>query len=332
MKYGFGFKTIASAASGKPFYRWYWVQALEWIGAAGFSAIELPYRAWTFNDGRGGSPLCKESLGIKYGGPAKFNELVLQCGLPEGVPALHITAANLLQSMLAMNMPADRLFDKLADHGEEALSVLAQLNGQALILSPSPPIGLFRALFADKEPEELTAWVLDSMAETVNKIGRKAAELKIKIYVRNEFFSFIRGELISDFLNRVAPNICFSPDLGHLHIAGADIGRLLVRFRDKLDFIVFKDSFFVDKVNAFESRTPEHPQSGNNQRVWCELGRGAVPLLEIRDLLQKQGYDRWIIFETEEGFEHAVSILVMASYMRKNFPAQSSEGAGGLNG
>jgi sugar phosphate isomerase/epimerase len=331
MKFGFGFETIASASSGKAFYRWYWVQALEWIGATGFAGIELPYRAWTFNDGRGGSPLCKESMGIKYGGPAKFNAFVQQCGMPEGVPALHITASNLLQAMLAMNMPADKLFDKLADHGEEALHVLSEMGSKALIISPSPAIGLLKALMRDKDSAALNAWVFENMAGAVNKISQKAAELGIKVYIRNEFFSFIRGNQVVDFMGMIDQDIGYSPDLAHLQIAGADISKLLTRYKDKLGFIVFKDSFYEDKVGAFESTTPEHPQTGESQRVWCELGRGAVPLLEIWELLKKLGYDQWIIFETKEGFEHAVSILVMASYMRKHFMTQTQESAGGMN-
>jgi sugar phosphate isomerase/epimerase len=332
MKFGFGFETIASAASGKPFYRWYWIQALEWIGATGFAGIEVPYRAWTFNDGRGGSPLCKESIGIKYGGPAKFNELVRQCGMPEGVPALHITASNLLQSMLAMNMPPDKLFDKLVNHGEEALQVLSDMGNKALILSPSPAIGLLQILMRDKDPAALRTWVIEQMAGTVNKINQKAKALGIKVYIRNEFFSFLRGEQVVDFMAMIDQDIGYSPDLAHLQIAGADIVKMLTLFKDKLGFIVFKDSFFVDKVAAFSSATPDHPQTGDNQRVWCELGKGTVPLLEARDLLVKQGYDQWIVFETKEGFEHAVSILVMASYMRKHFMAQAGESAGMTNG
>jgi len=322
MKIGFSFETIASAASGKPFYRWYWVQALEWIGSTGFAGIELPYRAWTFNDGRGGSPLCMESMRIKYSGPAKFNEFVQQSGIPEGVPALHITASNLLQSMLAMNLPPDKLFERLAVHGEEALSVLSEMGNKALIISPSPAIGLLQALMRDKDPETLKNWVFQNMADVVNKISQKANESGIKVYIRNEFFSFIRGEQVVDFMALVNPEIGYSPDLAHLQIAGADIGKMLTLYKDKLGFVVFKDSFFTDKVNAFSSATPEHPQTGDNQRVWCELGRGTVPLLDARDLLKKLGYNQWVIFETKEGYEHAVSILVMANYVRQHFRAE----------
>jgi len=332
MKFGFSFETIASAASGKPFYRWYWVQALEWIGSAGFAGIELPYRAWTFNDGRGGSPLCKESMGIKYGGPAKFNDFVRQCGIPAGVPALHITASNLLQAMLAINIPADLLYERLAVHGEEALNVLSEMGNKALIISPSPAIGLLQARLRDKDPATLKNWVYQNMAAAVNKINQKAKELGIRVYIRNEFFSFIRGEQVIDFMAMIDPEIGYSPDLAHLQIAGADIGKLITLYKERLGFVVFKDSFFKDDVGAYSSTTPEHPQTGDHQRVWCELGRGTVPLLETRDLLKKLGYDQWVIFETREGYEHAVSILVMANYVRQHFRAEARESAGMTNG
>lgn len=316
MKYAYNLGSVSHSS-----YKWFWEQAIEWVGATGFEGLELPYRAWTFNDGRGGAPLCKAAIDVKYGDAAGFARFVRGCGLAAGVPSLLITAGNLVGAMLENGQPIDALFDRMAKHGAEALEVLEGLGGRSLVVSVSPAIGMLRRLLPGRTEDELREWLYAGMVPVVEGLRAEAQRRGLSVFLRNEYFGLTRGERIVGFLDRLGPGVGFSPDLAHLRIAEADTEGLLRRYADRLGSVVFDDTAYKDEVEAYASPMPEYPQTGAHQRVYCEMGQGAVPLPRYHALLAELGYDGWCVLETKDSFEFAVSLLKMANYRRKHFAA-----------
>lgn len=313
MKNAFSLGTV-EGSNGALFYKWYWERAVEWAGATCFKGLEIPYKAWTFNDARGGAPLCADAINIKYGSPTGYLDFVKKADIKEGVASFFISAGNLLDAMQQNGINPDLLLDKMTAHGLEALDVLHKMNGSSLVISVSPSIGVLKMLMQDKQMEEIEAYIFNGMSESVNNITARARKMGIKVYIRNEFFGVTRGDKVTEFMDMLSEDVGFSPDLAHLQIAGADTEALLKKYRGRLGCVVFKDTFFSDEVNAFESMTPEFPQEGKNQRVYCEMGRGTVPFAKYCDLLMQLGFDGWLIFETGNAFDLAASVLTMAAY------------------
>lgn len=317
MKSALSLGTVESS-NGPLSYKWYWERAIGWIGSTGFEGLEIPYRAWTFNDGRGGAPLCADAINTKYGSPEKFLNFVKECGI-NNISSLYVSAGNLLEAMQQNGINPTMIFEKMTEHGLEALGILHQMKGESLVISVSPPIGVLKMLLGGKPMEEMKRYIFTGMSEAVNSIAAKAKELGIKLFIRNEFYGLTRGNAITEFVDMVSEDVGFSPDFAHLQIAGADIEALLKKYSGRLGCVVLKDTFFIDEVNAYESATPEYPQEGMHQRVYCDMGRGNVPLQKYYKLLTELGYDGWLVFETRNTFDLAVSVLTMAAYRTRYF-------------
>lgn len=313
MKYSFSLGTTSCASY---LALWYWNEMYEMIGVCGYDGIEIPFQAWTFNGGRGAAPICAEAIRSKYGSAGNYQRFLRDCGIKDGLSGLHITAQNILMTMLDEHVPREQFFDRTIALAEETIGVLEEAGSKNLIFSPSPMFGMTQGVFHGSD-------ILDSyedrMAETIVKISETAAKKDIKVSVRNEFYGLFRGELVDSLMEKLPEAVLYSPDLAQLYIAGVDPISMIRKYAGRLGCIKMDDTEFVDKNACFASPLPECPQEGMQQRVYCTFGNGNVDKVGAYETLAVGGYDSWITMESKEAFKIEKTMMKMQAYRRKLF-------------
>lgn len=313
MKYSFSLGTTSCASH---LALWYWNEMCEMVGVCGYDGIEIPFQAWSFNGGRGAAPVCAAAIRSKYGSAENYQKFLQDCGIKDGLSGLHITAQNILLSMLDENVPREQFFEKTLALAEETIGVLAEAGSKNLIFSPSPMFGMTQGVFHGSD-------ILDSfedrMAETITKMDEMAAKEEISVSIRNEFYGLFRGELVNALMDKLPESVLYSPDLAQLHIAGVDPIDMIKKYKGRLGCLKMNDSEFVDKTGCFATPLPEAPQEGMNQRVYCTFGNGDVDKVgAYRDLVEA-GYDDWVVMESKEAFQIEKTMMKMQAYKRKFF-------------
>ncbi len=313
MKYSFSLGTTSCASY---LALWYWNELCEMVGVCGYDGIEIPFQAWSFNGGRGAAPVCAEAIRSKYGSAANYQKFLQECGIRDGLSGLHITAQNILMTMLDENVPREQFFDRILNLAEETIRVLAEAGSKNLIFSPSPMFGMTQGIFHGSN-------ILDSyedrMAETIMKMEEMAAKEAISVSVRNEFYGLFRGELVDTLMDKLPKTVLYSPDLAQLHIAGCDPVSMIQKYAGRLGNVKMNDSEFVDTEGYFATPLPEAPQEGTHQRVYCTFGNGDVDKVGAYQALVNAGYDDWIVMESKEAFEIEKTMMKMQAFKRKFF-------------
>lgn len=313
MKYSFSLGTTSCASY---LALWYWNEMCEMAGVCGYDGMEIPFQAWSFNGGRGAAPICAEAIRSKYGSAGNYQRFLQECGIRDGLSGLHITAQNILMTMLDENVPREQFFDRTMALAQETIEVLAEAGSKHLIVSPSPMFGMTQGVFHGSD-------ILDSfedrMAETMIKISEAAAKAGIQVSVRNEFYGLFRGELVDALMEKLPETVLYSPDLAQLHIAGADPVSMIQKYAGRLGCVKMDDTEFVDKTGCFATPLPEAPQEGMQQRVYCTFGNGDVDKVGAYHALVDAGYDDWMVMESKEAFEVEKTMMKMQAFQRKFF-------------
>ena len=82
-----------------------------------------------------------------------------------------------------------------------------------------------------------------------------------------------------------------------LKIAGTDPLKKIDQYFDNLGCVFFNDTAYTDTVGCYASSTPEYPQTGEQQRLYRDLGLGEVDFAAAYKLLKDRGFDGYIVLE-----------------------------------
>jgi inosose dehydratase len=80
-------------------------------------------------------------------------------------------------------------------------------------------------------------------------------------------------------LDRLDPDVGFTPDIGHVAAGGMDPLETVKRYRDRVDHTHFKDI--------------------NHDGSWAATGEGRLDFPAVVSYLAGTGYHGWIVFEDE---------------------------------
>jgi inosose dehydratase len=86
-------------------------------------------------------------------------------------------------------------------------------------------------------------------------------------------------------------------DTGHLMYGGGDPLTAIAAYGDRIWHVHVKDCDPRVAAAAREREWDYH--RAVREGIFCELGRGAVPFLEVRDALSARGYAGWIVVEQD---------------------------------
>lgn len=166
----------------------------------------------------------------------------------------------------------------------------------------------FAAGHSDRAPRlDPMAWA--GMIANIRAIATRAGEHGVRAVVHPHAGGYIE---FADELARLADDIpadeaglCL--DTGHMAYSGMDPVATLRDYRDRVDYIHFKDidpavyrRIMGERIRFFEACA---------QGVMCPIGRGNLDYPAIRALLSELGYGGFITVEQERDPRNAASIL-----------------------
>lgn len=274
----------------------FWMDYFKYIAAAGFSGIELPFNcfnsdAMAFETGRSGIPCNALAIASKYGSPEAFLKMLQEIGIDE-VTSVHVNANDAMLELAATESDAEAYFGLLERLCKEGLDHAVSLKAGGLIVSPTPELGWIMEYFKDDldEFEEKTVACMENLVAAGKQSG-------IRVAFKNEFWSYFRGDKMSDLLRRI-DGAAFAPDLAHLQIAETSIETMLNTYADKIAYLHISDTSFEDAVGNYKRINAELPVEGS-QKVFSDCGEGSVDIAGAIKILENHRYDGWVICENK---------------------------------
>ncbi len=139
----------------------------------------------------------------------------------------------------------------------------------------------------------------DQFAATLNRVG----EITLAQGVRSCFHNHVGTPIetrdeIDELFDRVDPALVFmGPDTGHLAWGGADVLQFCRDYADRILTMHIKD---IDPAVLAQGRPAEwdYP-TFSQQGIFTELGQGFVDFPAVFDILDKAGFEGWLIVETD---------------------------------
>jgi inosose dehydratase len=141
--------------------------------------------------------------------------------------------------------------------------------------------------------EDLTA-----LADTLNELGRRTAELGIRLAPHPHIWGPVeRPEEIDRMMELTDPAyVWLLPDTAHITLGGGDPVQIIDRYYDRIAGIHWKDTDAM--YRGYTGPTPTR-EMHDEKILYTDLGSGGVDLKAIWDMLQKRGSDHWITVDLD---------------------------------
>ncbi|NCB93342.1 MAG: sugar phosphate isomerase/epimerase [Clostridia bacterium] len=150
----------------------------------------------------------------------------------------------------------------------------------------------------DKAPR-LSEKEWKGMMEHIKGICKKAAEYGVRPVIHPHAGGYIE---FSDEIEAVIRDIPYEMaglclDTGHLYYSGMNPSQWLIKCKDVLDYVHFKD---VDE-NVYQQVMGEHIRffEGCGKGAMCPIGKGTLDYPNIKKVLEEIGYNGYITIEQE---------------------------------
>ena len=292
--------------------KWYWDELVDMFAAAGFQSIMIPMVPNTENVSRNGAPICTASIKTRFGSEKSYLDFLNDKGI-ENIEVIGISAQSQYNSLFETGLPMEKFFDGFYDYAMDNIEALKEFHGSTLLVSPTPGLGFLEKEFGGDQIKIQTFF--ENAAECMNKIGERCKENQIHMAIRNEFWTLMRGSKIHDFMNLVDPKlVSYAPDPAHLYIAGEDYKKVIAEYAAQAQAFCFTDTKFTDENQAYRSISPEFPQDGRMQRVYYDLGYGAIDFKTIYQRLKEAAFDGPVVLESKYSLDIPKGILRMRTF------------------
>ncbi len=139
---------------------------------------------------------------------------------------------------------------------------------------------------------------LASLAVTLNEMGRRVAELGIRLAPHPHIWGPIeRPHEITRILELTDPQyVSWIPDAAHLNLGGGDPLGLMTEHYDRIVAVHWKDT--EPSYRGYTGPTPT--RAAHDEKIlYKDLGAGGVDLPGIWRLLQDRGFDGWITLDLD---------------------------------
>lgn len=139
---------------------------------------------------------------------------------------------------------------------------------------------------------------ISAIAETINQLGRRTAELGIRIAPHPHIWGPIeRPEEVRRLLEQTDPAyVDWIPDTAQLNLGGGDPLELMRDYYDRMAAVHWKDS--KAEYRGFTGPTPTQEQH-QREILYKDLGAGGVDLPGIWQQLLDRGYQGWITLDLD---------------------------------
>ena len=260
--------------------KYYWDELFRLVPATGFRAVEIPCQPkWDFG-GRSGVPFTPYAIETKYGTADAFRKALAAGGIER-------VAGVVFSPAMFAGAPGDAYFGAFQHFGGMAVRFAASLGAEVLTISPTPPIGLL-----EHHRGDASAWEADFLAKTADVVGALAAQAAaagVKVALKDEYWSLLRGERIDAFAERLGAAVSLDVDTAHAAIAGLDPTARIRALGARVGAVHLTDTSFADTASHWRAVRPELP-AGRATQVFRDLGQGGVDLAAACRALDGVGY------------------------------------------
>lgn len=288
--------------------KYFWDELYSLISAAKFNAIEIPYEPkWDFG-GRSGIPRSKRSIDTKFENPSNYVNFLKSSGIND-VTGVHLDPSIFLSPNIDMYFGATNHF------ATEAIDFASDLKAEYITLTATPSIGALKAVC----PESMT-WeafqesFLQKLAGLVNNLATYSEKKNVKLCIKNEYWSLLRGTSIISFLKSLKHKVLLDLDTANLQIAETNIIDLINNHSDLIGCVHFTDTNFVDSDEDYKKPMPEYPKNKATQ-VFTDIGQGNVDFPSISKALSDNNFQGWVIFNSRQTRDIYRAILRNRSYI-----------------
>ena len=147
---------------------------------------------------------------------------------------------------------------------------------------------------------------------------KKAADSNIKLCLKNEFWSLLRGSAIADYVKSLkseAP-VYIDVDTANLQIAGVNPAQFIKDNASLIGAVHFSDTAFVDDGDIYATPIPGISFKIRPHRSLRILVRGDVDFPEIYKALQACGYDGVVVINAKQTRDFSRGLLRAGYYMK----------------
>lgn len=190
-------------------------------------------------------------------------------------------------------------WDEVLDATQRTCTALVAHGAQHLVLIDS--ISPRRAPTAGRaqEAEQMGADEWRSFVDRIRRAAQLGSDHGLTVGIHAHAAGFIDFEPeLERLLDDVDPDllkICF--DTGHHSYAGYDPVAFMHRHIDRISYMHFKDIDPVVKADAVANRTGFYDACG--QGIFCNLGKGDVDFVSVRQALLDAGFAGWCTVEQD---------------------------------
>lgn len=269
--------------------KYYWEELYPLVKAAGFKAIEIPFDPFWIFRGGSGVPFTKYCLDVKYGDIDSYTAHLKSAGINQ-VAGIHFDP-----SMFMRNSDLNFYFGASGHFGSEAVKYAIALGCDYINVTPTAPYGIIEHYHGNKIQDK--AWLQDFLNRTsqmINEFGKLANEGGIKITLRSEYWSMLRGDKILDFVDKLDTDVLFDIDPANISITGIDPEEKLKRTIKSVGTVHLTDTAFEDNHDIWKTPNPQYPSNAATQ-VFRDLGFGNLNLKRCYDVLVDANYEGWVI-------------------------------------
>ncbi len=187
----------------------------------------------------------------------------------------------------------DAYFAFFGSSVDAAVDFAGKLGCDYVNISASPAQGVYNGNVPDKAV--YTAGLLSMLADC----GAKAAAKGVRLCVRNEYWSVLRGFDILPLVEKLPENVYICIDTANLKIAGANPVAVIQKCAGHIGSVILTDTKFVDDGEYYKQKMPEFP-AGRATQVFRDLGQGDVDLRAVKEALEAVGYDGYLVFSNRQ--------------------------------
>jgi inosose dehydratase len=146
------------------------------------------------------------------------------------------------------------------------------------------------------QPHVLDADAWKRVADNLGRVEELVTGLGLELSLHPHADTLVeREEEIERVLAATEVPLCL--DTGHLAIAGVDPMKVVQRHGERIRHVHLKDveQELVERYRSGELTLVEATQAG----LFRPLGQGDAPIAEVVELLERKGYERWLVLEQD---------------------------------
>lgn len=299
--------------------KYFWDELYTLVAASGFHAVEIPYEPkWDFG-GRSGIPRSNRSISVKFGTPSQYLSALREAGI-ETIAGLHFDPSLFLSENI------DRYFGAFHHFAVEAIEFASSVEAQYITITVTPAIGaLQRVCPSNMSWDTFSSSFLKRTGDLIGNLAEVAEEKGIRLCLKNEYWTLVRGELIIPFIKSITNKVYLDIDTANLQIARTDAGQMIRENKDRIGCVHYTDTAFVDDADYYKQPMPEYP-AGRATQVIRDIGHGNIDFTPITDALVTSGYNGWTILNAKHTRDYCRALLRMRHFVDHKLNQKRSGG------